>query len=108
MNYLTNALKYSAEDQPIVVRVWADGMEARVSVRDRGLGLPSDEHERIWQPFYRIQGEQAWSQVAEGLGLGLYISKTVVESHGGQVGVVSTRGVGSTFWFTLPLNPERG
>jgi signal transduction histidine kinase/putative methionine-R-sulfoxide reductase with GAF domain len=106
-NYLTNALKYSAEGQPVVVRVSTDGPMARVSVRDRGPGLPSDEHERIWQPFYRAQSVQEWNQLNVGLGMGLYISKSIVEAHGGQVGVSSAVGVGSTFWFALPLDAER-
>src|SRR5262249_15633332 len=61
MNYLTNALKYSAKDQPVTVRVAAEEMLARVSVRDHGQGLPINEQERIWQRFYRFHGSRVRS-----------------------------------------------
>lgn len=102
-NYLTNACKYSPEDQPIDVRVhvW-EGM-ARVSVRDRGSGLPAAEQERVWGRFYQAPGIQRRMGSDTGLGLGLYICRTIIEQHEGRVGVESSVGKGSTFWFTLPL-----
>jgi signal transduction histidine kinase/GAF domain-containing protein len=103
-NYVTNALKYSPEDQPVNVRVTSEGVLVRVSVSDRGPGLPRGEQERIWQRFYRVRGIQVQGKQSIGLGLGLHISKTIVERHGGQVGLESAVGVGSTFWFTLPAN----
>jgi len=106
-NYLTNALKYSAKDQPVTVRMEAKNMLARVSVQDHGPGLPISEQERIWQRFYRYPGSRVRSGSNFGMGLGLYICKTIIESHGGQVGVESAVGAGSTFWFTLPLEPEK-
>jgi signal transduction histidine kinase len=103
-NYLTNALKYSPEDQAVAVRVDVPGGgAARVTVADHGPGLPPREHERIWQKFYRAEGVRVQSGSGSGLGLGLHICKTIVEAHGGQVGVESALGKGSTFWFTLPL-----
>lgn len=105
MNYLTNALKYSPEDQPIEVRVAAEGTLARVSVRDHGPGLPPNEQEHVWERFYRVRSVQPSSKRNTGLGLGLHISKTIIELHGGQVGVESAVGAGSTFWFTLPIKP---
>ncbi len=103
-NYVTNALKYSAEDQPVDVRVAAVGSLAYVSVRDHGPGIPFAERERIWQRFYRVPGIAVRSGTNIGLGLGLHISKAIVEQHVGQVGVESEIGSGSTFWFTLPLS----
>jgi signal transduction histidine kinase len=104
VNYVTNALKYSPDDQPVDIRVANEGMLARVSVRDRGPGLPPGEQKRIWQRFYRVPGiEVQGSRQSIGLGLGLHICKTIVERHGGHVGVESAVGAGSSFWFTLPI-----
>lgn len=105
-NYVTNAVKYSPEDQPVEVRVTTSKSQVQVSVRDHGVGVPASEQDRIWQRFYRIQGTDMRSGTDFGLGLGLHICKTIVEQHGGQVGVDSTVGEGSTFWFTLPLARE--
>ncbi len=102
-NYLTNALKYSPPKQPIRVRATAEGRMARVAVRDHGPGLPAHEQEHIWQRFYRAKSVRVQSGWSGGLGLGLHICKAIVEQHGGQVGVKSAIGHGSTFWFTLPL-----
>jgi signal transduction histidine kinase len=105
-NYLSNALKFSAEGRPVTVEVRLEGETARVAVTDEGPGLPPSEQERIWQRFYRAEGTHVQSGSGVGLGLGLYISKTIVEAHSGQVGVESAHGQGSTFWFTLPLAPH--
>jgi signal transduction histidine kinase len=102
-NYLTNALKYSTEDQPVAVGLAVAGGVARVTVRDQGPGVPASEQEHIWERFYRVEGIAVQSGSGVGLGLGLHISKTIVEQHGGQVGVESAPGQGSTFWFTVPL-----
>jgi signal transduction histidine kinase/putative methionine-R-sulfoxide reductase with GAF domain len=110
-NYLINALKYSPEDQAVAVRVDVPGAgAARVAVADHGPGLPRREQDRIWQKFYRAEGVrvQSGSGSGLGLGLGLHICKTIVEAHGGQVGVESAVGQGSTFWFTLPLTHATG
>jgi signal transduction histidine kinase len=99
INYLTNALKYSPKDLPIEVRLQVEGNWARVTVRDEGEGLSEEAQERVWESFYRQDKAHAQS----GLGLGLYICKTIIQWHQGQVGVQSTSGEGATFWFTLPL-----
>jgi PAS domain S-box-containing protein len=105
-NYLTNALKYSAEDQPVDIGLLVEANQARVWVRDRGPGLPPGEQEHVWERFHRVPGVEVRSGSGVGLGLGLYISRTIVEAHEGQVGIQSIPGVGTTFWFTLPL-PQR-
>jgi signal transduction histidine kinase len=105
-NFLTNAIKYSTEDQPVEVWVAADSAMARVSVRDHGPGLPAPEQERIWQRYYQAPGIRVRSGVSVGLGLGLHICKSIVERHGGHIGVGSAVGAGSTFWFTLPLEHD--
>ncbi|HEV7127419.1 MAG TPA: ATP-binding protein [Ktedonobacterales bacterium] len=103
-NYLTNALKYSAEDRPVAVSVSLTGEGVRVTVRDEGPGLTPEAQRRVWDLFHQVEGIRQQSGSGVGLGLGLYISKTIVERHGGQVGVDSAPGHGSTFWFTLPAS----
>jgi signal transduction histidine kinase len=103
-NYLTNALKYSSEDQPVAVRVRIQAGSVRVEVHDAGPGLPASQQAHLFERFYRAPGIEQQSGSGIGLGLGLYISKTIVERHGGAVGVESAVGTGSTFWFTLPLS----
>lgn len=106
-NYLTNALKYAPADRPIVVRVRRRYGEAHISVRDEGPGLPPDEQRRIWDRFHRAKGVEVKQGGGVGLGLGLHISKTIIERHAGRVGVISAPGRGSTFWFALPLASAR-
>jgi PAS domain S-box-containing protein len=109
-NYLTNAHKYSPAARPITVRLEVSGERAVVSVRDEGPGLPLVEQSLVWEMFHRVPGAAAIRE-AEGqgnsgnsLGLGLHICKRLVEAHpGGEVGVESEVGAGSTFWFSLPL-----
>jgi signal transduction histidine kinase len=106
-NYVTNALKYSAADQPVVVSLRLHGTEAYVHVRDQGPGLTAEQQTHIWERYRRVQGVavQDTTRGAGGnLGMGLYISRTIVERHGGRVGVESRPGTGSAFWFALPLS----
>ncbi len=105
-NYVTNALRYSPGDKPVRVRLELVGGEARVSVRDEGAGLPLGDHHRIWGIWERFQPARRIKQHAgsrAGLGLGLYLCRTIIEQHNGHVGVESTPGRGSTFWCALPL-----
>jgi signal transduction histidine kinase len=102
-NLLTNALKYSPSDTPVAVQVRIQGNMAQVRVRDRGPGIPSDEQAHVWDRFHRIPGVEVQSGSGVGLGLGLYITHEIIERHGGEAGVISARGKGSTFWFALPL-----
>jgi signal transduction histidine kinase len=103
-NYLDNALKYSTEDQPVSVGVEVEASTARVWVRDGGPGVKAADQRRIWERFHRVEGVGHRFGSSVGLGLGLYISRTIVERHQGQVGVESAPGAGATFWFTLPLS----
>jgi signal transduction histidine kinase len=103
-NFVSNALKYSPVARPVYVAVEARSDRARVAVRDAGPGIPKSEQEHVWELFHRAAGIAPQGDTKSGsLGLGIYISKAIIEAHGGQVGVMSAVGTGSTFWFTLPL-----
>lgn len=101
-NLMTNAFKYSAKDSEVVVRTTLGQNEDEVviSVIDQGQGVSQDELPNIFERCYRDPVAQSTS---EGLGLGLYISKMLVEAHGGQIWARSTVGKGSTFSFTIPV-----
>ena len=101
-NYLANALRYSPAERDVLVRLEVVGPMARVSVMDQGPGLTPEQHEEIWERFYQA-GPPGDRGAEGGLGLGLHIARSIVEQHGGQVGVESRLGQGSTFWFMLPL-----
>jgi signal transduction histidine kinase len=104
-NYLTNALKYAPADQPIDVTLTAAAGHSRVAVQDRGPGLSPDEQSRVWDLYHRVPGIVA-SGSDQGLGLGLHLCSRIMLAHpGGQIGVDGTVGVGSVFWFSLPLAP---
>ncbi|MBV9021190.1 MAG: GAF domain-containing protein [Ktedonobacteraceae bacterium] len=105
-NYISNALKYSDADKQVVVRVERDDAHAYVLVHDQGPGLSEAEQQRIWERFYRVPDVQIKSGSSAGLGLGLYISRMIVEQLAGTTGVRSTLGEGSTFWFALPLQKK--
>ncbi|HTK09665.1 MAG TPA: GAF domain-containing sensor histidine kinase [Ktedonobacteraceae bacterium] len=109
-NYLSNALKYSASDKPIKVALVVKDTRACVSVQDEGPGIAAEEQELIWESFYQAKGNAVRNGSGIGFGLGLFISRSIIEEHGGQVGMHSTPDEkGSTFWFSLPVsNPERG
>ncbi|MGO8947289.1 MAG: PAS domain S-box protein [Ktedonobacterales bacterium] len=106
-NYVTNALKYSSDDQPVVVYLEVREGLVTVSVQDHGPGLPWEEQSRVWELYHRAPGVKTQGSVSangESLGLGLHICKRLMELHpGGEVGVESVVGQGSTFWFRLPL-----
>lgn len=101
-NYVMNALKYSSETSPITVGLEQVESTVRVCVRDKGPGIASAEQEHIWQRFYKAPGIVTLSGSSVGLGLGLYISRNIIELHEGKAGLHSVEGQGSTFWFSLP------
>jgi signal transduction histidine kinase len=103
-NLLSNAIKFSADGSAVFVRSeWADG-QWRVEVEDSGIGIPNDELGRLFQRFYRASN--AIEAQIQGTGLGLYLCKAIVEEHGGQIGISSQPGVGTTVWFTVPAGVQ--
>ncbi|GHO62164.1 hypothetical protein KSC_010560 [Ktedonobacter sp. SOSP1-52] len=105
-NILANAIKYSPDDQPVKINVEVNAKHVKVAVHDEGPGLTPEEQKRIWERFYQVPGRriQGGPGGSMGLGLGLYICQTIISLHGGEIGVKSELGQGSTFYFILPLN----
>ncbi len=101
-NLLSNAVKYSEADTPIKVCVTPRTDHCRVEVVDRGRGLTEDEVARVFEPFWRAQ----WARWPRGAGIGLYLVQEYARLQGGETGVESVAGEGSTFYFTLPLHEE--
>ncbi|MCL5961801.1 MAG: PAS domain S-box protein [Chloroflexi bacterium] len=99
MNLLTNALRYSAAETKVLVGAERTNGEVMVSVADRGFGIAPEDLPHIFERFFQPKA----GRVAGGLGLGLYITKMLVEAHGGRIWVESELGKGSTFYFTLPV-----
>jgi len=102
LNLLSNALKYSAPGTPVLVRARSTEGMVEVSVADRGVGIAPDDLPYIFERFYRAEE----ARKTEGVGLGLYITRQLVEAHGGRIRVESRPGVGSTFYFMLPIAAE--
>jgi signal transduction histidine kinase len=100
INLISNAIKYSPAQTHINVGVRKSGRDVRVTVEDQGIGIADTEHKKIFGRFYRAKDSNA---VISGFGLGLYICSQIIKRHGGKIGVNSTEGKGSTFYFTLPL-----
>jgi signal transduction histidine kinase len=97
-NLISNAIRHTPEDGRVIVRVREAGPCARFEVEDSGEGISKEYQRDIFSKFFRIPGAASGSA-----GLGLSIAKEIVEAHGGNIGVVSQPGQGSTFYFTLPL-----
>jgi signal transduction histidine kinase len=98
-NFLSNAIKYTPRDGRVLVRVEHVGDDIRFSVSDTGIGIPADKLEAIFLRFLQVATDR------RGVGLGLYISRAIVQGHGGRIWADSTLGGGSTFWFTVPVSP---
>ncbi|MCU1281390.1 MAG: Chemotaxis protein methyltransferase CheR [bacterium] len=102
-NLISNAIKYSPAGGPVIVTVARDGGFASIDVADRGIGIAQDELEEVFSPFCRTGASR---ETIPGVGLGLWVSRRIVEAHGGALEVLSKLGVGSTFRVRLPLAPR--
>jgi signal transduction histidine kinase len=103
VHLLSNAHKFSPLEEKIDVVLQREDGKVRVSVHDSGPGIHPDDHNKVWERFYRIPGIEVQNGSEIGLGLGLYLSRSIIEQHNGTIGLKSAPGSGSTFWFILPL-----
>ena len=100
-NLIDNAIKFSHEDSIIRIETTEKHNKVFVSVKDSGIGIPKDELKQIWERFYK--SDLSRGRDKKGTGLGLSITREIIRSHGENINVISTEGVGSEFIFSLPV-----
>lgn len=106
INLLTNAVKYSPRADKVLVRLAREGSQALVSVQDFGIGIDEVYHQKIFERFFQVSDPE--ERTYPGLGIGLYLSKEILERHAGSMSVTSRKGAGSTFVVALPILQEEG
>jgi signal transduction histidine kinase len=102
LNLVNNALKYSKDNKYIGVSLYRANGSVKLEVQDHGIGIPADEHEKIFEKFYRVGDPLVHN--TKGSGLGLSLVRHIVQAHGGEVQVDSAPGRGSKFTISLPVN----
>ena len=103
-NLISNAVRYTKKGGVISVKVYLSKNFIMTEIKDNGIGIPKREQKRVFDKFFRASN--ALKIETDGTGLGLFLSKTIVESSGGKMGFRSSEGKGSTFWFTLPIKTK--
>lgn len=106
-NIISNGLKYSDDpDAPVSVSVFPDDDGVRMVVKDSGIGIPEEALEKIFEPFYRT--DESRTRATGGYGLGLALTKSIIEAHGGKIKAMSKEGEGTTITIWLPFEPKTG
>ncbi|MBI4101503.1 MAG: PAS domain S-box protein [Candidatus Nealsonbacteria bacterium] len=103
-NFIDNALRYTPASGEITISLRAEKKEIEFSIRDTGVGIPEDQKARVFSKFFRASN--VIRMETEGSGLGLFITKNIIEAHGGKVWFESKEGQGTNFYFTLPVKEE--
>ena len=102
VNFISNAIKYSPGGDKIIIKTSCKNYKVRLSVQDKGIGIPKDEHGSIFKRFFRVPGKNSYT--FPGMGLGLYISSEIIKRHEGRIFFDSEDGKGSTFSFEINSN----
>jgi PAS domain S-box-containing protein len=100
INLLSNAVKYSPDSKEIFIKTSLENNQVSVSVKDNGIGISENNYSKIFERYYRVEGQDIHFQ---GLGIGLFISMDIIQRHKGKLWVNSEPGKGSTFYFTIPV-----
>ena len=103
VNLLSNAIKFTAPGGRVTVSARSDATRLHIEVVDTGAGIPREDLPRLFHPFTQL--DMSRTRQVGGVGIGLSISRAIVEAHGGTIGVTSELGQGSTFWVSLPCSP---
>ena len=101
-NLVSNAIKYSSRIDVITVHFKRERSRLLVAVEDHGIGIKADDQEKVFDRFYRVEGEDGGA--VRGYGIGLYLSKEIIKQHNGDIWLKSEFNKGSKFYFTLPLS----
>jgi PAS domain S-box-containing protein len=104
VNLITNAIKYSSSSNKVKIKIEMKGNNIITYVKDTGIGIAKEKHEKIFDRLYQVTDPK--EKTFPGLGLGLYISKEIIELHNGKIWLKSVKGKGSTFYFSLPVRKK--